>query len=67
MHILIKSRMEHQRVVHRDVRYYNNVHRPVYHRAYGFYGAAPGGWSGYYHNGGWFHHRRAQNGIFIYF
>ena len=56
----------HQRIVHRDVRYSNNIHR--YHRYHeGYYGYAPAGFQGYYHNGGWYHHRQNRNGIFIYF
>lgn len=57
------DRNVHQRIVHRDVRYYNNTHR--WHE--GYYGTAPAGWRGYYHNGGWYHHRRMRNGIYIYF
>jgi len=33
----------------------------------GYYGVAPGGFYGYYWNGGWYHHRRWSNGIWIYF
>lgn len=63
-----RGRVEHQRIVHRDERSYNNGHRQVYrHYNEGFYGPAPAGFSGYYHNGGWYHHRRQQSGIFIYF
>jgi hypothetical protein len=44
------------------------VYHPVYHRwNEGYYGLAPAGFHGYYHNGGWYHHRRYQGGIAIYF
>jgi hypothetical protein len=62
-----QSRNEHERIVHRDV-HYHNVHRPVYRRYNeGYYGWAPAGFNGYYHNGGWYRHRRQQAGIWIYF
>jgi hypothetical protein len=32
----------------------------------GFYGASPGGYQGYYHNGAWYHHRHMNNGVWIY-
>jgi hypothetical protein len=52
--------------VHRDVHY--GYGRPGFHRYNeGYYGNAPGGFRGYYHNGRWFHHRRQQAGIFLYF
>ncbi len=37
------------------------------HYANGYYGVAPGGFSGYYWNGGWYHHRRWNGGVWIYF
>lgn len=33
----------------------------------GYYGLAPAGFYGYYWHGGWYHHRRWANGIWIYF
>jgi len=33
----------------------------------GYYGWAPAGFQGYYWHGGWYHHRRWHNGIWIYF
>jgi hypothetical protein len=33
----------------------------------GFYGFAPAGFYGYFHEGQWFHHRRWGNGFWIYF
>jgi len=49
--------------------------RPAYYYGYrpgfvyynGFFGYTPYGWSGYYWNGGWYHHRRFSGGIWIYF
>jgi hypothetical protein len=62
------GRGEHERYVHRDDRYRESFRRPVYHRYHeGYYGYAPGGFNGYYHNGGWYRHRRPQAGIWIYF
>jgi hypothetical protein len=56
----------HERIVNRNVHY--GYGRPVYHRWHeGYYGVAPAGFHGYYHNGAWYHHRRQQAGIFIYF
>lgn len=33
----------------------------------GYFGWAPGGFQGWYYNGGWYHHRRWNGGIWIYF
>jgi hypothetical protein len=33
----------------------------------GYYGAAPGGYYGYYWHGRWFGHRRWGNGFWVYF
>ncbi len=43
--------------------------RPVYTAPYvnGYFGWAPGGFQGYYYNGGWYQHRRWSGGIWIYF
>jgi hypothetical protein len=47
--------------------------RPVYRSAYqpayvnGYFGWAPGGFQGYYSNGGWYHHRRWNGGVWLYF
>ncbi|MGA3036820.1 MAG: hypothetical protein ABSE64_04980 [Vulcanimicrobiaceae bacterium] len=46
--------------------------QPRYYHPYGwhpegFYGVAPAGYYGYYWHGGWYHHRRWGNGIWIYF
>ena len=48
---------------------YHQNYRPNYNHRWheGYYGVAPGGFHGYYHNGGWYHHRRFQGGIFLYF
>jgi Ni/Co efflux regulator RcnB len=35
--------------------------------ANGYYGYAPGGFQGYYSNGGWYHHRRWNAGVWLYF
>jgi hypothetical protein len=42
---------------------------PVYRAPYvnGSFGWAPGGFQGWYSNGGWFQHRRWRDGIWIYF
>ena len=59
--------VQRQRVEQREARY-RELHRPVYRRYNeGFYGRAPGGYFGYYHNGGWYRHRRQQAGIWLYF
>jgi hypothetical protein len=52
---------------YRDDRYRND--RPVYRERYddGYYGRAPGGFQGYYSNGNWYHNRRWNGGIWIYF
>jgi hypothetical protein len=55
--------------------YYHPVYRPVaygYARPVpvfynGYFGFAPAGWSGYYYNGFWYHHRRWSGGVWIYF
>lgn len=51
----------------RDDRYRHE--RPVYRERYdnGYYGRAPGGFQGYYSNGNWYHNRRWNGGIWIYF
>jgi hypothetical protein len=47
--------------------------QPVYQEAYpspyvnGYFGWAPGGFQGYYSNGGWYQHRRLSGGVWIYF
>lgn len=43
--------------------------RPVYTAPYvnGYFGWAPGGFQGYYYNGGWYQHRRWSGAIWIYF
>ena len=43
--------------------------QPVYQQPYdnGYFGLAPGGFSGYYWNGGWYHHRRWNGGVWLYF
>jgi hypothetical protein len=33
----------------------------------GYYGWAPGGFPGYFWNGNWYHHRRWNGGVWIYF
>jgi hypothetical protein len=35
--------------------------------AEGFFGAAPGGWQGYFHGGSWYHHRRKNAGVWLYY
>jgi Ni/Co efflux regulator RcnB len=58
--------------VHRDWHGGGYV-RPVYRTAYrpgfvnGYFGWSPGGFQGYYWNGGWYHHRRWNGGVWIYF
>jgi hypothetical protein len=44
-------------------------HRPYYRPAVyeGYYGAAPGGYYGYYSHGNWYHHRRWNGGVWLYF
>jgi hypothetical protein len=43
--------------------------RPVYYRRPydGYYGVSPAGYHGYYSHGGWYPHRRWQNGVYVYF
>jgi hypothetical protein len=43
--------------------------RTVYQQPYvnGYFGWAPGGFQGYYSNGGWYQHRRWNGGVWIYF
>jgi hypothetical protein len=50
--------------VERRVVYSNRVKRQAYNE--GYYGAGPGGFQGYYHNGSWYHHRHMNNGVWIY-
>jgi hypothetical protein len=52
-----------------DSHYRVSYSRPVYQQPYvnGYFGYAPGGFQGYYSNGGWFHHRRWNGGVWIYF
>jgi hypothetical protein len=54
---------------YRDNRGGQAYSRPVYTAPYvnGYFGFAPGGFQGYYYNGGWYHHRRWSGGIWIYF
>jgi hypothetical protein len=49
--------------------YAQPVYRPAYPEAYvnGYFGWAPGGFQGYYWNGGWYQHRRWSGGVWIYF
>jgi hypothetical protein len=64
-----RGRVENRGDIRRgDDRYRVSYSRPVY-RTYdnGYYGAAPGGFQGYYWNGGWYHHRRWNGGVWIYF
>jgi hypothetical protein len=53
----------------RDDRYRVGYARPVYQQPYvdGYFGWAPGGFQGYYWNGGWYHNRRWSGGVWIYF
>lgn len=52
-----------------DDRYRVSYARPVYQRPYvnGYFGYAPGGFRGYYWNGGWYHQRRWNAGVWLYF
>jgi hypothetical protein len=56
-----------------DFRRGNERYRVGYARPYrqpyvnGYFGFAPGGFQGYYWNGGWFHHRRWNGGVWLYF
>jgi hypothetical protein len=47
----------------------NRDYRDVRYRGYanGYYGRAPGGFQGYYSNGNWYHNRRWNGGIWVYF
>jgi hypothetical protein len=49
--------------------YAQPVYRQAYPEAYvnGNFGWAPGGFQGYYWNGGWYQHRRWSGGVWIYF
>jgi hypothetical protein len=59
---------DHRGQWHGNVHYNNGYHHPYNNRWHeGYYGVAPGGFHGYYHNGGWYHHRRFQSGIWLYF
>jgi hypothetical protein len=62
---------DHQRHEWREHRWRRPVYygRPVhYRRPYnGYYGISPAGFHAYYYNGGWYPHRRWQNGVFVYF
>jgi hypothetical protein len=51
-----------------DNRYRVSYSRPV-RQSYvdGYFGYAPGGFQGYYSNGGWYHHRRWNGGVWLYF
>jgi hypothetical protein len=42
-----------------------HVRRQAY--AEGYFGAAPGGWQGYFHDGGWYHHRHKSGGVWHYY
>jgi hypothetical protein len=44
---------------------YRPAYRPVYYN--GWYGYSPFGYTGYYWNGGWYHHRRFSGGVYVYF
>jgi hypothetical protein len=50
-------------------RYRVGYEQPVYQQPYvnGYFGYAPGGFQGYYNNGGWYQHRRWNGGVWIYF
>jgi hypothetical protein len=52
-----------------DSNYRVSYSRPVYSQPYveGYFGLAPGGFQGYYSNGGWYHHRRWNGGVWLYF
>ena len=54
---------------HRDDRVRFERERPVYRGPFvnGYFGWAPGGFQGYYWNGNWYHHRRWNGGVWIYF
>ncbi len=52
-------------VAYRPVAYGYARPVPVFYN--GYFGFAPGGWSGYYYNGFWYHHRRWSGGVWIYF
>ncbi len=55
---------------HVDQRYTVRYARPVYRPApyvNGYFGWAPAGFQGYFWNGQWYHHRRWNAGIWIYF
>jgi hypothetical protein len=60
---------DHRGQWHGNVHYNNGYHHPYKNNRWheGYYGVAPGGFHGYYHNGGWYHHRRFQSGIWLYF
>jgi hypothetical protein len=53
----------------RDDRVRFERERPVYRGPFvnGYFGWAPGGFQGYYWNGNWYHHRRWNGGVWIYF
>jgi hypothetical protein len=51
--------------VHVNVGYSQPVYQPPYDD--GYYGWAPGGFQGYFWNGNWYHHRRWNGGVWIYF
>jgi len=50
-------------------RYRVGYARPFHRRTYanGYFGPAPAGFNGYYWNGGWYHHRRWNGGVWLYF
>jgi hypothetical protein len=54
---------------HADERYTVRYAYPVYHRPYvnGYFGWAPAGFQGYFWNGRWYHHRRWNSGVWLYF
>lgn len=42
--------------------------QPVYQEPVdGYFGWSPDGFQGYYWNGNWYHHRRWNGGVWIYF
>jgi hypothetical protein len=49
--------------------YYRGYGRPIYAQPYvnGYFGFAPGGFQGFFWNGGWYHHRRWNGGVWLYF
>jgi hypothetical protein len=61
--------VRHETVVRTERRYPVAYGHPGYRAPYanGYYGWAPAGYQGYFWNGRWYHHRRMNAGIWIYF